>query len=301
MAGQHHTHRLGEQGRHRDPFGLHLLIKSIEFVGGDGVAHVETGHLQAGQHVAVHRLLQGVEGGGFTGLTKGLAHRSRRCGDSLAVAGGWSHGRARALGHAGDAGGLASGGKHVFALDTPMGTAAAEGAEGNAQLGSELFGPRRGHHLPIGWCDRRNRHRNRHWNRHWSGGHHGSRSNGRRGNGNGGRRRGWQRSCGGGGGGLGLNASDFRLRFHNQTNRFAHRRRAPRRHQHRRQEALVKRLHIHIGLIGLHHQHRLAPAHPVARFFEPLHDLALRHRGAEGGHEDLVGRQSGVSAWGLRW
>jgi hypothetical protein len=38
MAGQGHSGGFGEQGRHRDALGLHLLIEGIELVGGYGVA-----------------------------------------------------------------------------------------------------------------------------------------------------------------------------------------------------------------------------------------------------------------------
>ena len=79
MAGQGERHGLGQQRRHRYSLRLHQLIKSIQLVGADRVTDPEAGHRQAGNHVAVDRLLQGVESHGLAGAAKSLARRRRRC------------------------------------------------------------------------------------------------------------------------------------------------------------------------------------------------------------------------------
>ena len=173
-----------------------------------------------------------------------------------------------------------------------MGTAAAQGTQIDTQLGGKLLGPRRGHHTAAG-RRRGSHHRSRHsnnWGRRWGYGCGGSGSWG------GGRRR-WGGCSSRGRGesrcswGLGCHLGNLSLGFNDQTNCFAHRRRATGRHQHSRQVALVEGLHIHIGLIRLDDQHGLAALNLVAWLLEPLHDLALRHGGGEGRHEDFVGGQ----------
>ena len=53
-------------------------------------------------------------------------------------------------------------------------------------------------------------------------------------------------------------------------------------------ESILKRLNVHVGLIRLHHQNRFTAGDLVARLFQPLDDLALRHGGAKGRHKDVV-------------
>ena len=72
MAGQHHAHGLGQQGCHGDALGLELLVEGIELGGGDGVAHPEAGHRQAGHHVAVDCVLEGVEADALARTPEGL-------------------------------------------------------------------------------------------------------------------------------------------------------------------------------------------------------------------------------------
>ena len=78
MPGQSHGHGFGEEGRHRDAFGLHLLVKRIELVGGDRVSNAEAGHRQARFHIAVHGRLKGVEGHGVARSPETVDSRSRR-------------------------------------------------------------------------------------------------------------------------------------------------------------------------------------------------------------------------------
>ena len=296
MAGQGHGGGLGEQGCHRDALGLHLLVEGIELVGGDRVAHPERGHLQAGHHVAVHRLLEGVESHGVAGAPKGLARRGDRRRGCPTSAGG--HGRTRSLRHPGQAHRLAGSGEHVLSLDAAMGTAAPQGLQVHTELQGELAGPWTRHHTAVaiarGGCHRHHGHL----------GHRGGRDRGGRslGGGSGHLSRGgsgcrrfgssgrsWNRRRSGRR--LGLHLGDLSLGLHDQPDRFTHRRGATGGHQHGGQKALVERLHIHVGLIGLDHQHRFTALDLVAGFLEPLHDLALRHGGAEGGHENFVGGQ----------
>ena len=129
MAGQGERHGLGQQCRHRHSLRLHQLIKSIQLVGADGVTHPEAGHRQAGHHVAVDRLLQGVESHGLAGAAKSLARRcrcrSRRCRRQGHSGRGWATGgRGCAFGHSGHTHRLASGLLHIFGLDAAMGATA---------------------------------------------------------------------------------------------------------------------------------------------------------------------------------
>ena len=298
MAGQGHGGGLGEQGSHRDALGLHLLVEGIELVGGDRVAHPERWHLQAGHHVAVHRLLEGVESHGVARAPKGLARRGGRRRGGPTTAGHRGHSRTRSLRHAGQAHRLAGGGQNVFSLDAAMGTAAPQGLQGHTELQGELAGPWARHHTAVAvarWgCHRHHGHLG-----HWSGRDRGGRcwggGSGHLSRGGSGCRRvgssSGSRNRRRGGRHLGLHAGDLGLGLHDQPDRFTHRRGATGGHQHGGQKTLVERLHIHVGLVGLDHQHRLTALDLVAGFLEPLHDLALRHGGAEGGHENFVGGQ----------
>ena len=308
MAGQHHSHSLGQQGRHRDPLALHFFVEGVQFVGGDRVAHAETGRRQAGDHAAVHRLLQRIEGHGFPGPAKSLTDSSggggRRRGAGGSGAGAradaGSHRWPTAFRHPGNADRLAAGGQHVFRLNTAMGAAAPQGLQGHAQLASQFLGPRRCHHPAAiashglgrrGCGDSGRRHyRGRHGGSsdHWGSGHRLDRCHG------GGRGR---AGSGGGRWGLGDGGGDFGLAVHDQADGLSHRSGAAGRHQHRRQEAPMEGLHIHVGLVRFHHQHRLASLHPLAGLLEPLHDLALRHGGGQGRHEDVVGGQRSTAAY----
>ena len=89
-----------------------------------------------------------------------------------------------------------------------------------------------------------------------------------------------------------MSLGNLRLGLHNQADGFAHRSSAAGWHQHCCQETLVEGFNIHIRLVGFDHKHRLTTTDLVTRLFEPFDDLPLRHRGAEGGHEDVVGRQN---------
>ena len=175
-----------------------------------------------------------------------------------------------------------------------MGTTAAQAGQVNAELAGELLGPGRCHHPAAGRGDRRRQYGGNCWSRYWSNclgsywnnswGRHwdrrGCRSNSSSGH---------HRCLGSSGGNLGLG-------LHDQANGLAHRSRAAGRHQNGSQVTLVKRLHVHIGLVTLDNKHGLAPLHLVAGLLEPLHDLALRHGGGEGGHEDFVGCHKPVPA-----
>ena len=169
-----------------------------------------------------------------------------------------------------------------------MGAAAAHGGQIHAHLRRKLLGTGAGDDAAVvdDWsrlrhsCRRGNcrGHRCRRWCWRWGW----SRCGGRR----------RRSSCSGRGRRLGLGISDLRFAFHDQSDRLPHRRGAAGRHQHRGQIAVLEGLHIHVGLVGLHHEHRLPPSDLVAGLLQPFHDLALRHGGAEGRHEDVVGCQN---------
>jgi hypothetical protein len=94
-----------------------------------------------------------------------------------------------------------------------------------------------------------------------------------------------------------LQFQNFSFCFHHQADRFTHRGSATCWQQHCPKETRLKRLHIHIGLIRFHHQHRFTSFHPIAWLLEPFHDLPLSHRGTEGRHEDLEGCHPLLQHW----
>ena len=285
MTRQGDGHSLGQQRRHRDALGLHLFVEGIQLVGGDGVTNAEAGNRQARLHVFVHRTLEGVEGHGLAGPTKAVARRSRRGRCCCCASRGSSGGRS--FRHPGHGDGLTGGLLHVFRLNPAVGAAAAHGGQVHTHLGGQLLGPGAGHDATVVHhrCRRcrgsnrcRCRGRSRSWglDRSWRG---------RRSRCRGGRR---SRSAGG----LGLHVGDLSLGFDNQTDGFAHRCCAASRHQDRCEVAVLERLNVHVRFVGLNDKNRLAPSHLVSGLFQPLHDLPLRHGGAEGRHEDVCGRQN---------
>ena len=77
---------------------------------------------------------------------------------------------------------------------------------------------------------------------------------------------------------VGLELGELSLGFHHQTNGFAHRSCAASGQQHSTEEASLKGLHVHIGLIRFDHQHRFTALNAVAGLLQPLNDLPLSHR-----------------------
>jgi hypothetical protein len=63
------------------------------------------------------------------------------------------------------------------------------------------------------------------------------------------------------------------------------------RHQNLGQNALIDRLDLHGGLIGLDLGQDIAWLHLLALGLQPLGELALLHRGREGGHQDVGGHR----------
>ena len=167
-----------------------------------------------------------------------------------------------------------------------MRTTAPHRCQIHSHLGGQLLGAGTGHHPAItdDWSSH-----------HWSSSHRGRSYRSRSYRSSRHWRSGCRSYCCGWGRGcwcwsIGFGVSDLSFCFHNQTDGFPHRCRAASWHQNSCQKAILKRLHIHVGFIRLHHQDRFPTGDLLARLFQPLDDLALRHGGAKSRHEDVVGR-----------
>ncbi|CAJ1932337.1 unnamed protein product [Sphenostylis stenocarpa] len=87
--------------------------------------------------------------------------------------------------------------------------------------------------------------------------------------------------------GLGLSLGDFGLGFGEETDGGADRGGLALSDDNGSEDAVVECLDVNVGLVGLNDNDAVAFGEDIALGLDQRDDFALRHSGAEGGHEDL--------------